>query len=155
MFRTAFISRIWLLCWLFPYRLLCPYIANTSECRTTLTFISDWLLSFKLLYFLSLIAAFWARVMTCLKVWIFFSPATCFFISLLKRCLRKMLIFTWQVNEVGSTPVAPVTKSVNLWIYSYNISSAAWGLEWIKIAECTFVTTGLNTWHSLFHCFPC
>ena len=35
-------------------------------------------------------------------------------------------------------------------MYSCKVSFADWVLEWILVAACTFVATGLNSWHSLF-----
>ena len=52
---------------------------------------------------------------------------------------------TWHVNEMGSVSVACITKSVNHWIYSYEVSLADLGIEWIHVAACIFVATGLNT----------
>ena len=51
---------------------------------------------------------------------------------------------------MGYVPVECITRYVHHWIYSCKASIADWGLEWIHLAACIFVATGLSTWHYLF-----
>ena len=77
-------------------------------------------------------------------------PSTFLFIFLLKRCLIKGMVVPWLISEKGSPLFACIAKSVNPWMYSCKASFATWNLEWIWVAVCTFLATGLNIWQAPF-----